>query len=199
MKPAAEFHQVTNDLVVWQAYEPEVKAELTACAVRSPHGWVFIDPIPLEVVAMGELTASTRVVGIVLTNGNHERAAAVYRERFSAPVFAHSEAAAEFSLKIDEHLAGGATVLETLRVITIQGAAKGEIALHGTNTVIVGDALINLEPYGFTFLPDKYCLDAKQMRGSLRKLLQFPFQVMTFAHGLPLVSGAKQRLEQLLQ
>ena len=77
----------------------------------------------------------------------------------------------------------------------------GEIALyHSPNggTLIVGDALINFEPYGFTFLPGKYCLDEKEMRRSLLKLLDRKAERILFAHGLPIVSNATARLRRLL-
>ena len=83
-------------------------------------------------------------------------------------------------------------------IITLPGAAPGEIALHAGNVLHVGDALIHLPPYGFAPLPEKYCADAQELRASLGKLLRFPFEVLTFAHGLPLVSQARQRLATLL-
>ena len=66
-------------------------------------------------------------------------------------------------------------------------------------TMIMGDALINFEPYDFTLLPAKYCSNAKLMRRSLPKLLDYSFDRMLFAHGTPIVSGAWQRLEELLR
>jgi len=86
-------------------------------------------------------------------------------------------------------------------VIEVEGAVTGEIALyHSSNggTLIVGDALINFEPYGFTLLPRKYCLSEKQMRSSLHQLLTRPAERMLFAHGTPILSGANARLQQLL-
>ena len=64
--------------------------------------------------------------------------------------------------------------------------------------MIVGDALINFEPHGFGLLPAKYCLDANLMRRSLGKLLDHAFERMLFAHGTPILSGARVRVEQLL-
>jgi glyoxylase-like metal-dependent hydrolase (beta-lactamase superfamily II) len=92
-------------------------------------------------------------------------------------------------------------IANQLEVITIDGAPPGEIALyHSPNggTLILGDALINFEPYGFTFLPQKYCRNQKEMRRSLRKLLGLEVERMLFAHGTPLLSGASGRLRQLL-
>ena len=88
-------------------------------------------------------------------------------------------------------IADGEEICEGLHVIGIEGAPPGEIVLHYAvdgGTLIVGDALINFEPYGFTFLPAKYCSNQKQMRRSLRKLLDDKAERILFAHGVP-ISG----------
>lgn len=198
MSRADEFHQLRADLFVWQAYEPAVKTDLTCCACRTAQGLVFIDPIPLQKDAEAELLAIAPPRAIILTSGNHDRAAADYRKRFSIPIYAHADAVAEFSFPLDHTVADGETVLDEFTVIRIPGAAAGEIALHRGDAVHIGDALIHLAPYGFALLPDKYCDDPKEMRIALGKLLRIPFEVLTFAHGLPIVARARQRLSQLL-
>ena len=65
--------------------------------------------------------------------------------------------------------------------------------------MIVGDALINFEPHRFALLPAKYASDFKLMRRSLSKLLEYDFERMLFAHGTPLLAGARGRLECLLR
>jgi glyoxylase-like metal-dependent hydrolase (beta-lactamase superfamily II) len=198
MPRAEEFQQVTDGLYFWQAYDPAVKVELSCCARRTARGLVFIDPIPLAREAVAELCERAAPVAIILTNGNHARAAEEYRLRLSIPILAHAAAVAELGLVVDQEIADGETVLAELAVITLPGAAPGEIALHGGGMLHVGDALIHLPPSGFTLLPEKYCADAREMRASLGKLLRFPFEILTFAHGLPLVSKARQRLATLL-
>jgi glyoxylase-like metal-dependent hydrolase (beta-lactamase superfamily II) len=198
MARADEIHEIRPGLYFWQAYEPTVKVDLSCCARRTAEGLVFIDPIPLTQAAEAELLAATSPRAIILTNGNHARAAAEYRARFSIPIHAHAEAAAELGLAVDAIVADGETVLDEFTIITLPGAASGEIALHTTDVLHVGDALIHLPPPGFRVLPDKYCADAHELRRSLGKLLRFPFEVLTFAHGLPIVARARQRLSQLL-
>ncbi len=195
---AEEFQQVTDGLYFWQAYDPAVKVELSCCARCTARGLVFIDPVPLAREALAELSAVAAPAAIILTNGNHARAAAEYRKRFSIPILAHAGAAAELGLAVDQEIADGETVLDEFTVIALPGAAPGEIALHAGGVLHVGDGLINLPPYGFALLPEKHCSDAKEMRAALGKLLRFPFEVLTFAHGLPLVSQARQRLASLL-
>lgn len=89
-----------------------------------------------------------------------------------------------------------------VRLFQIEGAAPGEIALHFPGeggTLVVGDALINMGSHGFSFLPAKYCQDARQMRRSLPQLLDCQFERILFAHGTPIVAQARRRLAELLQ
>lgn len=197
MPIAEEFQLVSDRVAVWQAYEPAVKCDLSSTAIATRDGLVFIDPIPLRADALAELVAGTKPHMIVLTNGNHARAAADFAAKFSIPIAATPAAEPELGIAIDVELADGDPVSDA-RVISIDGAGPGEFAVHFGGVVVMGDALINLEPHGFGLLPEKYCADAAVMRAALGKLLRIEFEVLTFAHGLPLVSRARQKLESLL-
>ena len=83
-------------------------------------------------------------------------------------------------------------------VVELPGASPGEIALHGADMLHVGDALVHLPPLGLSILPDKYCSDPKELRRSLEKLLSFRFEALTFAHGQPVMTQARQRLSHLI-
>ena len=144
------------------------------------------------------LAAGCPPVAIVLTNGNHERAARGLRERFQIPAYAHRDALAELGEWVDRTLEDGEALMDELTVVALPGASPGEIALHGTDALHVGDALIHLPPLGLSYLPDKYCSDPRELRRSLGKLLRFPFDTLTFAHGRPVVTQARQRLSELL-
>ena len=136
-----------------------------------------------------------------MTNSNHHRAAARFAQRFPVPIFAHRETFADDQPSWLTIVADGDEISDGLRVIGIEGAASGEIVLHyagNGGTLIVGDALVNFEPYGFSFLPAKYCSDQKQMRHSLRKLLDYRAKRILFAHGTPILSTASERLRGLL-
>lgn len=199
MIAATEFQQVTGDLVFWQAYDPKVKTELCSCAVRALGGWVHIDPVFLRLATLRELAGVAPPVAILLTSGNHARAAAAFRERFGVPILAHTEAVVELGMPVDRELRDGDLVAQEARVISLPGAAPGEIALHlQGRSLHLGDALINAEHYGFSLLPAKYCTAPETLQASLQKLLPLDFAVLTFAHGLPLVDRARQRLAQLL-
>ena len=198
MQAADEFQQISSSLYTWQAYVPSAKADLNSCAVVLKSGLVFIDPIPLENNALAELLQLGVPQAIVLTNGNHERATGIYKEQFNIPVYANLGAKGD--LTADVWVEEG-ELFESIRVVTLPGFGPGEIALHlyeGEGCMLMGDALINFGAYEFSLLPEKYCTDAKQGRESLQKLLSLDFEAMTFAHGTPIISGAKARLRKLL-
>lgn len=198
MNPIDECQEVRPDLFYWSGYEPAVKAELSCCAVALAAGLVFVDPLPLAREPLEALVSRFRPAAIILTNENHERHAAHFARRLGVPIHAHREAQGEIGA--DHWHDDGALILGEIRLIHLPGFVKGEIALHRGRYLLCGDALINLEPGGFAPLPDKYCLDPKLARASLQKLLVLSadLELMTFAHGLPIVSGAPRRLAALL-
>ncbi len=182
MSGASELEPVAPGVFLWRAYDPSIKTELFSTALSTPSGTYLIDPIPL---APAEAEALGDVAGLIITNENHERSAPDFANRLRAPVY--SAASPSFP--------------PGLTAIPIEGAAPGEIAVHSTvagGVMVIGDALINFDPYGFTFLPSKYCVNSKLMRKSLAKLLDYSFERMLFAHGTPIQARAHQRLETLL-
>jgi len=200
MAIACELVQVAPSLLIWQCYDPALKADLFSTAITTCNGRFLVDPIPLTDAALGQLLNSDSVNGVIVTNCNHLRASAEFADRFSVPVFAHAETFPGQAFP-GTKVGDGSKICDELAVIGIEGAAEGEIVLHSTTnggTLITGDALINFEPYGFTFLPRKYCSNEKEMRRSLRKLLTCKAERMLFAHGSPILSRAGERLQQLL-
>jgi glyoxylase-like metal-dependent hydrolase (beta-lactamase superfamily II) len=196
-----DFDAISSHLAVWHAYDPAVRAELYSTSLTNSSGIYLIDPIPLQKQALDELIGSSRVAGIVVTNSNHHRASTHFAEEFSVPIIGHVDTFSDEQPGHLQRVVDGDEICDALRVIEIDGAAPGEIVLHYTGnggTLIVGDALINFEPHGFAFLPPKYCSNEKEMRRALRKLLAYEAERILFAHGTPILSGACERLEGLL-
>ena len=202
MQSVRDFDAITSDLAVWHAYDPAVRAELySTCLTTSSGGIYLVDPIPLEKRALDELIGASGAAGIIVTNSNHHRAAVQFAQQLGVPIFAHREAFPNDPQNLLRSIADGEEICEGLHVIGIEGAPPGEIVLHYTGyggLLIVGDALINFEPHGFTFLPAKYCSNQKQMRRSLRTLLAYKAERIFFAHGTPILTGASERFLSML-
>jgi glyoxylase-like metal-dependent hydrolase (beta-lactamase superfamily II) len=201
VRPASDFLRVASNIAIWNGYDSSVKAELCSTCLITSDGSYLIDPIPLQRERLDELIGSSSVTGIMVTNGNHHRASARLTEQLASPIIAHRDSFSDKQPSRFREVVDGEAICDGVKVIGIEGAVPGEIILHNAGdggALIVGDALINFEPYGLTFLPAKYCSNQRQMRRSLRKLLDYKARRMLFAHGRPIISGASERLRCLL-
>ena len=197
---ADELERVAPGLFIWHAFDSSSKSELFSTAVRCPQGILVVDPIPLALPALNELLALGPLHGIVITNANHWRASRAWASKLGVAIFGHPSLA-DTAISQYVPVRHGDQILQSLQVIEINGAAPGEIGLYSPDnhgSLILGDALIHFQPYGFTVLPAKYCNDHKQMRRSLEDLLNYQSKRILFAHGAPILSQARTRLEHLL-
>lgn len=199
-KHADEFQTLSDTLFHWTMYEPSVKCDLSCTTLKVGSGLVVIDPVPLADAAWKELLALGSLRAILLTNGNHARCADALRKAHKVPVVTAPETRREITdIKPDVVLLP-TELLYGIAPIAIPGAGPGETAFFSnTGVMIIGDAVTNLTvEKGLELLPDKYCVNAEQNRASLKKLLDFDFHTITFAHGLPVTKDAKARLHAVL-
>ena len=197
---AAEFHAVSDTLFHWSVFSNTAKCELGCTALRLGKRLVVIDPVPLEASAWEELLALAPLSAILLTNGNHVRDALELKKKHKIPIVTAIPTRRDITeLKPDVILLPN-EMLYGITAIEIPGATVGETAYHvDSGIVVVGDAVLNTNfERGLELLPDKYCVDGKQNRASLRKLLSLDFHTLAFAHGAPLTAHAKQKLSALL-
>ena len=194
MKPVADFHQITSDLFVWHGYNPECKTDCTSTAIRTPDGFVLIDPVRLEEQAIERMVSDDKVVAVLLTNGNHLRGSLYEKERLDVPIYAPS--GAESMLRVDRVVSDGELLWETLRAIALPGGSPGETAYHAPGVLVIGDAVTNLD--GLQVLPEKYCADLPLLLNSLRAIRPLQFEIACFAHGLPIVGKARERLADIV-
>ena len=182
--------------------------------LSEPHGYNFnghflelsdgnlcIDPVdaPPEVVA--EL-ARRGVSRILLTNRNHVRDANRVRSRTNARTAIHAADAGYArgqQAEIDDELRPGERI-GPLTVIGVPGKSPGEVALHwpARRILIVGDAIIGTPPNACSLLREKVMDDPPRLRASVRALLELDFDTLLVGDGVPLLTGAKDRLRELV-
>jgi glyoxylase-like metal-dependent hydrolase (beta-lactamase superfamily II) len=194
MKPVPDFHQITSDLFVWHGYNPECKTDCTSTAVRTPEGFVLIDPVRLEEQAIERMVSDDKVVAVLLTNGNHLRGSLYEKERLDVPIYAPD--GAQDIVRADRVVSDGELLWETLRAIALPGGSPGETAYHAPGLLVIGDAVTNLD--GLGVLPEKYCANLPLLLNSLRALRPLQFDIACFAHGLPIVGNARERLAEIV-
>jgi len=190
MKPVPDYQKLTGDLYVWQGYNPECKTDCTSTAMRTPEGFVLIDPIRLEEQAIGRMVGDDKVAAVLLTNGNHGRGSLDKKKQLDVPIYAPEGARGE--VPADHWVKGGEILFQVIRAIGLPGGGPGETAYLAPGVLVVGDALIHLD--GLSILPDKYCQNARLLKESLQVLPSLDFEVVCFAHGLPIVEQAREKI-----
>ena len=158
----------------WHAYDPSCKAELWSTAYFGNELTILFDPIDWP----KDTPVPSGVVQIVKTNANHDRNCQALLHPLSAHLSTHPP---EF------------------HPIPLPGGGEGETAYfhQSTGTLVVGDALIHLDPHPLMPLPEKYCTEPQLLRTSLKQLLDLPIQRIFFAHGAPILHDALTKLRQL--
>ena len=195
MKPTPDYHRLTDNLFVWKDYNPECKTDCSSAAVLTPDGFVLIDPIRLEEQALERMVGHGRVVAVLLTSGNHLRGSLYEKQRLDVPIYAPSGAQGEVAA--DYWVKEGEILFQAIKAIGLPGGAAGETAYLAHGVLVLGDAVVNLD--GLQILPDKYCENPRLLRESLKVIPSLEFNMACFAHGLPLVEGAKEKLSALVR
>lgn len=193
--------EILSDVFTWSRLSEPHGYDFNGYLVRAPGGNVCIDPVeptPDELAELARIGAST----VVLTNRNHVRAANLVRETLAARVVIHADDAAyarHQGAEIDDVLHAGARI-GPLVAVAVPGKSPGEIALHWPErgVLIVGDAVIGNPPGHCALLREKVMDDPARLRASVETLLALEFDTLLTGDGTPILSGAQQRMAELV-
>jgi glyoxylase-like metal-dependent hydrolase (beta-lactamase superfamily II) len=192
---------LNREIATWWKYDAKVKCRCYGHAFVHQENLTLIDPLhPQSKKDWATLLDMGRPTLIILTNGNHERDAKAIQKELQVPIACGEGAIHEIKVQPDIIL-DGKMQIHGIRPIPIEGAGPGEIALfcQSQQALFIGDALINLADTGLCCLPNKYASDPKLLRDSVKKLCDYSFSRMCFAHGDPLVSNARSSIRKLLE
>jgi glyoxylase-like metal-dependent hydrolase (beta-lactamase superfamily II) len=170
-------------------------------AVATEGGTVLIDPPePLE-EGWGAIDLLGPFAGVWITNRNHSRAAATFRERYGTTVYVHQadadrlEAGADATVRGDEHIAG------EIEIVHVPGKSPGEIAFHvpRSKAVIVGDVVIGVPAGELSTYPEKVIDDMAELHRSAEKLLDYDFDALLLCDGESIPTGGKDLLAKFVE
>lgn len=142
-----------------------------------------------------------RIKAVVLTHHHHDHigGAHAFAERYSVPIWAHSETACRVPLEIDRHLSEG-DILESdpgdrWLVLHTPGHAPGHICLlnEANRTMVVGDMVAGLG----SILVEPNDGDMAAYLDSLRRMATYAPSCLLPSHGPP-IGGAVAKLEQYI-
>jgi glyoxylase-like metal-dependent hydrolase (beta-lactamase superfamily II) len=194
--------EIVPDVFTWRWYSEPHGYDFNGHLLRHSDGNICIDPVQPSDSLVDELMrmGASR---IVITNRNHSRAANLVRDRLGARTAIHFENA-------DHARRQGTDIHDTLRagerigpldIIAAAGKSPGEVALlwRERRILIVGDVVIGHPPGRCSLLPEKVIDDPLCLRHSVRALLDLEFETLLVGDGVSILSGAKDRLRDLMR
>lgn len=192
---------IATDIRTWPWFSTPHGYNFNGLLITHPQGAICIDPVEPGAADLEEIVRA-RPTRVVLTNRNHVRAANLVRERTGARVAIHPADAPHARSQgalIDDELQVGERV-GPLAVIAVPGKSPGEVALHWPERkiLIVGDAVIGNPPGRCSLLREQVMDDPARLRESVRNLLTVDFDTLLVGDGVSILSGARERLRELV-
>lgn len=196
-----QMREIVPDVLMWSRLSERHGYDFNGHLLCVPDGNLCIDPVEPDEADLDRLAAlgATRVL---LTNRNHTRAANQFHARLGARTAIHpldADYARGQGAEIDDPLEVGDHI-GPLRVVGVPGKSPGEVALfwEDRGLLFVGDAIIGNPPGRCGVLPEKAMDDPSQMKRSIENLLVFEFDVLLMGDGVSILSGAKDRVRELV-
>ena len=192
---------IAPDIRTWAWFSTPHGYNFNGLLIAHPGGNICIDPVQASADDVEEIVRA-RPARVLLTNRNHVRAANLIRERAGARVAIHPADAAyarSQGASIDDELRVGERV-GPLVVVVVSGKSPGEVALHWPDRkiLIVGDAVIGNPPGRCSLLREQVMDDPPRLRESVRNLLAIDFDTLLVGDGVSILSGARDRLSELV-
>jgi glyoxylase-like metal-dependent hydrolase (beta-lactamase superfamily II) len=192
-------HEIHPRIYTWGSTYEDRPWDLNGYAVALDDGTVLIDPPAPEESDWAKFDALKPITRIILTNRDHVRDAELFQNRYRARLVAGAEEVSQFApIVIDETVRDGDMIAGKFRVIHLPGKSPGEIALLYGKILFLGDAIIGNPPGSLGLIPEQKLDDPTLLRKSLRKLLDYEFNVLLFCDGKPVLRNGKKAVEEFL-
>ena len=191
-----------DDIYSWSAFDERRQIDFNGHLWVREEGNVLIDPVPMIESDLDQLEALGGARWIVLTNRDHEREAASFRDRTGAEIAVHELDAGELEARAQRTIADGEEIVAGLEAVHLRFCkSPGEIALYWKEKrlVLSGDLVVG-EPIGeLSLLADEKLADPAAAALELRRLLSLGFDAMLVGDGHSIAHDARERLLECLE
>jgi uncharacterized cupin superfamily protein len=183
----------------WSAWQPSRNMFFSSFLLVREDGNIAFDPLPLDERDAREIDDLGGVATILLTNRDHERAAAAMRDRFASRVLCSRREAELFEMTVDGTF--DTEALPGITAVPLEGAkTPGEVAflIQGLATAVVGDAILGTPAGALSFLDAAKLADPQALALSLRRLWNPAVKALLLGDGASLFAGVDDALHDLL-
>lgn len=189
-----------NDLFQWSHFDEQRDIDFHSVLWVRPDGNVAFDPLPLSEHDLAHVKRLGGVAWVVLTNGDHVRAAAALVAATGARVAAPAGERGTLGVPVDRWLEDGEEVVPGLVAYAMQGSkTPGELALHlAPDTLITGDLVRGQRANALNLLPAAKLADLAAAKRSVARLAALPgLTTVLVGDGWPLFGDAAKHLTLL--
>jgi glyoxylase-like metal-dependent hydrolase (beta-lactamase superfamily II) len=202
--------EILPGIFTWGSTYSDRPWDLNGYAIKLDQGAVLVDPPAPDEPDWPTFDAIKPITKIVLTNRDHVRDAELFRTRFGARVVAGADEVAQLApIAVDETVTEGDLIAGALRVIHLPGKSAGEIGLYFSEAhhalssemggiLLLGDAIIGNPPGALGLIPESKLDDSSMLKRSLRKLLDYDFDVLLLCDGQSVLSDGKMKVVEFL-
>jgi len=190
---------IVPGVATWSRWQPDRAMFFNAWFVAGEGGNIVVDPLEPDA---DDLTYVDErgLAAVVITNRDHERAAALFAERYEVPVFASLPDANEMAVPVARTVAHGETIFGW-RVVAFDGfKTPGEFALFHrlSRSAITGDAFWGVPAGAVRLMPDEKLGDPARAALSARQLLALGVRHLLVGDGMPVFHRAWEALSEML-
>ncbi len=194
---------ILQGIATWSWFSEEKQINFNGHLLDVGEHRILVDPPPLSDADLSNLTSAGQVDYILLTNRDHERESARYKDALNTRVYVPQADAQEMSVTPDKMFVDGELLPGGIWVVHLSDQkSPGESALflqQGRGILIVGDALLGKPEGSVSMLPAEKYADPAKAREGLRRLLKYNFDSLLVGDGTSILTGAKAVVTQALE
>ena len=190
-------------VATWSWFSEEKQINFNGHLLDIGEHRILVDPPPLSDPDLTQLTNAGQVDYILLTNRDHARESATYKDALNTRVYVPHLDAPEMSVIPDKTFVDGELLPGGIWIVQLSDQkSPGESALflqQGRGILIVGDALLGKPEGSVSMLPAEKYVDPAKAREGLRRLLKYNFDSLLVGDGISILVGAKAVVAQALE
>ena len=189
-----------NDLFQWSHFDEERNIDFHSVLWVRPEGNIAFDPLPLSEHDRAHLRELGGAAWVVLTNGDHLRAAVDLMKWTEARLAAPAGERGKIGIPVDRWIADGETIVPGLVAYACAGSkTPGELALHlAPETLITGDLVRGQRANRLNLLPPAKLTDVDAAKRSVARLAAIPgLTTVLVGDGWAVFHGASEQLARL--
>ena len=190
-------------IATWSWFSEEKQLNFNGHLLDVGEHRILVDPPPLSDDDLSKLSNAGQVDYILLTNRDHQRESAKYKDALNTRVYVPQADAPEMSVTPDKTFVDGELLPGGIWVVHLSDQkSPGESALfiqQGRGILIVGDALLGKPEGSVSMLPAEKYADPAKAREGLRRLLKYNFDSILVGDGASILAGAKAVVAKALE